>query len=102
MLCDLDEKQVTEAEFRKAVLEFIPEEGGYRKKRVGNWSYEFIFIPVYPPTSPGGKVYYQDWKNWTGIIMYREIDSRMWKNEFESAYWQLPGPWKRIKRKAGE
>ena len=98
-LCDLDEKQVTEKEFRKAVLKFIPKTGGYRKRIVGNWSYEFVFIPVNPPVSPGGRVYYQDWKSWTGIIMYREIDSRMWKNEFKDAYWQLPGTWKRITRK---
>ena len=52
---------------------------------VGNWSYEFTWMPTVQPES------YRDWENWKGVVMVRE--PLEWGF---AGYVQVPGPWQPI------
>ena len=95
----LDSERATQKEFETATVAFINwEQGGEAtdylgqhyggtSNGVGNWSYEYMWVPFEAPAS------YTDWDSWRGRIMVRTIDHDLTWKRFGSSYVQIPGPW---------
>jgi hypothetical protein len=95
LMLKLNEQKATHDEFEAAVKEYVSDIGpsywsedwGGISNGVGNWSYEYMWVPFEQPDD------FTDWENWRGRIFVRDINSELTWKRFGSSYYQIPDRW---------
>jgi hypothetical protein len=99
LLESLDKARCRECEFVKHIHDhfndYKDDYSSPKSNSFGNWSYEFMWLPLEPPEDTRCKHGnpYRDWKRWSGRVLVRGIDRRLTWEWGGHSYHQVPGPW---------